>query len=163
MLPDLFQSIRLDGQNALEHVQAAQDLTVKNSAGEGLLHEAIAAGNMPVLEHLLQAGLDVNCQDSRGQTPLHFAAAYQNRAAARMLLDRGGDLSLADLSGNTPLWTAVFNARGKHEVVELLIERGAGPYSQFENRRGKTPLGFARLVGDQVLVDMLQADFAAGT
>jgi ankyrin repeat protein len=160
MSVDLFQVIRTLGKAAVDTLVAAPDLSIRNMAGETLLHEAIASNNMPAFECLLRAGLDANAADSIGQTPLHFAAAYQNCHAAKHILVQGGDVGLRDRYGNTALWSAVFNAKGKYGVVALLLENGAGRQAEAENMRGKSPLGFARLVGDQEMIRMLEAAIA---
>jgi len=45
---------------------------------------------------------------------------------ARLLLDSGASIDSRDANGNTPLSTAVFNSRGRGELIELLRQRGAG-------------------------------------
>jgi ankyrin repeat protein len=48
--------------------------------------------------------------------------------------------------GNTPLFVAVFNSRGRGDLIRLLRASGADPRK--ENVHGQTPLGLARLIGN---------------
>jgi ankyrin repeat protein len=101
--------------------------------------------------------VDVNAQTTTGSTPLHYAAAHSNTNAARLILSHGGDVTIADKHGNTPLWTAVFNARGKYELVELLLQHGAAQVATRKNLHGKSPLDFATQIGDAHLMQLLQS------
>lgn len=48
--------------------------------------------------------------------------------------------------GNTPLFVAVFNSKGRGDLISLLRERGADPLKA--NKSGQTPAGLARLIGN---------------
>jgi ankyrin repeat protein len=48
--------------------------------------------------------------------------------------------------GNTPLWDAVFNSKGRGELIELLRAAGADP--RYANAAGQTPLSLARLIAN---------------
>ncbi|MBC7450562.1 MAG: hypothetical protein H7259_03640, partial [Cytophagales bacterium] len=61
---------------------------------------------------------------------------------AKMLLNSGIEVDAHDIYGNTSLWTALHQARltgGKYDVVELLLQHGADPYSK--NRVGEILVG----------------------
>jgi ankyrin repeat protein len=77
---------------------------------------------------------------------LHFAAQEGSVEVARLLLSGGADVDSVDEHGNTPLMTAVFESRGRGDVIELLRANGADPRKG--NARGQTPVGLARLIAN---------------
>lgn len=62
---------------------------------------------------------------SHSERPLVRAAGAGDVATVRTLLDRGDDPGQRDVEENTPLGCAI--PRGRDEVVELLVSRGADP------------------------------------
>lgn len=63
-----------------------------------------------------------------------------------MLLKHGALVDLINQFGNTPLFVAVFNSRGKGAMIKLLRRYGADPDKA--NNHGQTPIGLARLIGN---------------
>jgi ankyrin repeat protein len=49
-----------------------------------------------------------------------------DRGALRALLEHGADPNRTNAHGNTPLFTAVFNSRGRGDLITMLREHGAG-------------------------------------
>lgn len=121
-------------------------MSAPDKFGRAPLHYAAACDDLPGVLDALKAGVDPDAQDSRGWVPLHFAAQEGCLAAARALLDHGAAIDVVDVHGNTPLWVAVFNSRGRGDVIQLLRERGADPWHT--NGSGQTPVGLARLIGN---------------
>jgi uncharacterized protein len=154
---DVFQIVRRDGIETLRSVISSSEISKRTDGNRTLLHVALAYGRPPefVIE-LVRLGADVNAVDSTGETPLHYAAVHGRITEAEILLKSGGNLSITDKHGNTPLWAAVFNARGAYELVRLLMAHGGGNYVDKKNRHGKSPLDFARQIGDQTLVAILE-------
>lgn len=54
------------------------------------------------------------------------------------------------------LWTAVFNAKGKYNIVKILKESGADSFSK--NEAGRSPLDFAIQINDKDLCQILVGD-----
>jgi len=79
-------------------------------------------------------------------TPLHLACQEGATAAASLLLDAGANVDQPNKHGNTPLFVAVFNSRGRGDVIRLLRSRGANPL--YVNKAGQTPLGLAQTIGN---------------
>lgn len=75
-----------------------------------------------------------------------MACQQGSAAAARALLDVGASVDSVNAFGNTPLFVAVFNSRGRGDLIELLRERRADP--RIANNAGQTPVGLARLIGN---------------
>ena len=84
------------------------------------------------------------CRD--GFAPLHFARQEGPLEVLRLLLDRGAAVDAVNRFGNTPRFVAVFNSRGRGDVIASLRERGADPLEA--NHAGQTPLGLARLIAN---------------
>ena len=114
--------------------------------GRSALHYAANEGNILAVRELLEAGSDPGLPDRHGWTPLHFAAQASSADVAAALLDAGVDVDARDEHGITPLFRAVFNSRGRGDVIELLRARGANPFAA--NTHGRTPVGLARLVAN---------------
>ena len=115
--------------------------------GSGLpLHDAVMDGALARLDDLLIGGSAPDAQDAQGFTALHLAAQEHSVAAASALLSWGAAVDAENGFGNTPLFVAVFNSRGRGELIELLQAAGADPHHA--NASGQTPLGLARLIGN---------------
>lgn len=115
-------------------------------AGRTELHYAALAGDSVQVRELAHAGQSVDSQDKQGFTPLHLAAQEYCVDAAESLLALGAQVDLENGFGNTPLFVAVFNSRGRGEMIALLRSHGADP--THANRSGQSPVGLARLIGN---------------
>lgn len=124
---DVVYAIR---QGKTEEV-AALLLVIGLDAGDGYLRTALIwatfYGDVDILRWLLQQGADIDRQDRNGYCALHFAGQEKQLVCAALLLEHGASLELADRHGNTPLWTAIFNAKGDCQLVNLYLEHGANP------------------------------------
>lgn len=115
-------------------------------AGRSELHYAVADRNLERVKELIRKGMSVNLADRNGWTPLHFAAQNYDEGIARLLLDSGASVDPRDANGNTPLSTAVFNSRGRGELIGLLRQRGAAATSM--NKFGVSPVSLARTIAN---------------
>lgn len=116
------------------------------SGGRSPLHYAAISNDVIAAQARLAAGDDPNHQDGQGFTPLHFAAQQWSIEVARLLLDHGAEVDQLNRHGNSPLFVAVFNSKGRGELIALLRERGADPHQA--NTSGQTPVALARLIGN---------------
>jgi uncharacterized protein len=116
------------------------------AGGRTELHLAAVENELDKVRALIDSGADVNARDQDGFTPLHLAAQEYAVAIARLLVDSGAEVDAFNRYGNTPLFTAVFNSRGRGEVIELLRAAGADPARA--NAAGQTPVGLARLIAN---------------
>ena len=121
------------------------DPNTPNDEGRPPLVSALLGGSLPLLDLLLDAHADVNARDPHGWTPLHFAAQEVLPQMAARLLERGADVNAQDEEGNTPLARAVFFARGRGNVVQLLRQHGAK--DDLPNLAGETPRQLAQRLG----------------
>jgi ankyrin repeat protein len=122
------------------------DLNAKDRDGRTALMHAVIGDKNELIDLLIKNGADVNAQDNDGFSPLHFAAQDFRTKAAGFLLRAGAQVNLCDKYGNTPLWRAVFNSRGRGEVIRLLLEHGADRL--LKNKSGKTPVDLANNIGN---------------
>lgn len=129
-------------------------LNKKSSNGSGLLHYAISGNNFDISSFLLDEGININMTNVDGQTGLHLICVNQDLKVATELLKRGIDINIKDKYGNSALWTAVFNCKGKnYEMVETLMNYH--PDILNKNIAGRSPLDFAKQVGNERLINIL--------
>ena len=114
--------------------------------GRTALHCAVVDGLVERVRSLLADGADVNAHDKAGWTPLHFAVQRHWLEIATLLVEHKANIEAQDAHGNTPLSNAVFDSRGRGEMIELLRSAGADPTRQ--NRHGVSPLSLARSIGN---------------
>jgi ankyrin repeat protein len=120
------------------------------------LHFACGAGQLAVLEVLLEKGAAWDAVDERSLTALHEVSARSGSVeVARRLLELGCAVDALDCLGQTPLMLAL--AYKRTALASLLVAHGASPHA-----RGPlefTPLHLAALRG---LEDLVAALLAAG-
>ncbi len=114
--------------------------------GRTELHYAAADGDAATVRTLLSAGCSPRATDDNGWTPLHFAVQAWSPEVCVSLLDAGAPVDSRDIHGNTPLGKAVFESRGRGEIINLLRARGADPF--LENGHGVSPLDLAHTIAN---------------
>lgn len=112
--------------------------------GRSPLHYAASDRDLATVQKLLVAGANPGAPDDDRWTPLHFAAQEYAPDVCAALLAAGAPVDAHEVHGNTPLWTAVFNSRGRGEVITLLRAHGADPHCA--NRSGVSPVSLARTI-----------------
>ena len=150
---DIFRAVRRGKRDVYEANISHFDINIRAEDGQSLLHKAVANAQTEIALDLLERSIDVNIADKNGQTALHYIGFYPNVDLARRILESGGKLEIKDSHGNTALWYAVFNARGKYELVALFIKHGADPSSK--NNSGRSPYDFALQIKDEHLKKLL--------
>lgn len=87
--------------------------------------EAVATGNLPLLELLLAFGLDADLADRRGSSLLAHAVRRQDDGMIAALLGHGADANAAIAPGVSYLAYAA--GRGDVRLAERLLDHGADP------------------------------------
>ena len=118
--------------------------TLIDRDGRTALHYAALENNIAEVQRLIEAGLAVDAADKLGWTALHFASQEYSLGAATVLIEHGAPVESQDSHGNTPLAKAVFNSKGRGELIALLRKSGAEPHHK--NMHGVSPLSLARSI-----------------
>ncbi len=126
------------------------------------LIEFAAAGDLEVVDLLIQAEIPISGRDSYGSTALMAAAEAGEVDVAKYLIDRGADPNLgARGSWETPLMLAT--VRNREEMVRLLIDSGASVGFRDQDS-GVTPLMMAAVEGHRVIsAELIAAGADVGT
>ena len=92
---ELFEYLIGQGSNPLR----------EDNRGCNSLHYAARAGNVILIERLLELGVNINATDHNGWSPLHWAVSHREESANvfRLLLQYGCDQSVKDKQGRTAL------------------------------------------------------------
>jgi ankyrin repeat protein len=114
--------------------------------GRTELHHAASDGDSERVVDLLARGLGPGTPDDDGWTPLHAAVQAWSLPCCVILLDAGAPVDARDANGNTPLSGAVFESRGRGDLIKLLRGRGADP--TLKNNHGVSPLSLARTIAN---------------
>jgi uncharacterized protein len=122
------------------------DANAADSDGRTALHHAAINGDVEAVLFLLDTGAHVDVADANGWTALHFAARDYHVEVARVLLNAGASVDAEDAHGNTPLFRAVFESRGRGEMILLLRTQGAD--ASHPNRHGSSPLALANTIAN---------------
>jgi ankyrin repeat protein len=112
-----------------------------------LLHHAILSNNIEIVNWLIENNIDINCKDKNGWTPLHFAIQNHNIELVNILLKNNSIIiDNPDNYGNTPLWRAVYESKGRSEIIELLLSKGANP--DLKNYYDISPIDLAKSISN---------------
>ncbi len=121
--------------------------------GRTPLSNAIIGENPEIVKLLLRAGVNVGTTDKQGFTPLHHAAQRHSVAIVCLLLTAGAAVDSKDFFGNTPLFRAVFESRGRGEVVKSLLDVGADQH--VKNNSGVSPRDLAASIANFEVLSLL--------
>ena len=102
---------------------------------------------------MLDGGMPVDSFDGYGLTALQYAARYNRTDVIHELLQRGADVNKRNrYDGLTALhWSAMNN---RTNAIRLLLENGAS--TTIKDKKGRTPIDFAREYNSQEALLLLQ-------
>ncbi|GKT65315.1 ankyrin repeat protein [Colletotrichum tofieldiae] len=120
-------------------------LNQQDALGRTPLAWAAAQAKPGMARQLLEAGAVSDIVDKHGKTALHWACAAKAIEIVELLLNHGAPIEVRDIIGRTPIWEAA-HAPDSHEVLALLIERGAEIDSR-DDFYARTPLHLATYQG----------------
>ncbi|XP_039199372.1 ankyrin repeat, SAM and basic leucine zipper domain-containing protein 1 isoform X1 [Crotalus tigris] len=120
-----------------------------------IFKKALTAGNVSVIEELLNTGINVESSLKFGWTPLMYAASVANVELMYLLLSRGANASFE--KDDYSVLMAACTASGSEEQilksVELLLSRNANPNAACKKKM--TPLMYAAREGQSQVVALL--------
>ncbi|MEZ6234675.1 MAG: ankyrin repeat domain-containing protein [Phycisphaerales bacterium] len=138
--------LRRDLEGFERDLAAGADLEERDRDGRTPLMNATGYRLPHIVSALISRGANVNAQDRRGWTALHFTAQEYEPALATLLIQNGASVDLADAHGNTPLSTAVFECRGRGEMIAMLLRAGAN--KDLPNAHGVSPASLAATIAN---------------
>ena len=135
--PEVLESRDRDGLTLLHYAAFGGDAGLINylvdkgaklepaNSQETPLHLAAQNDRSEAVAALIKKGAPLETRDDYSRTALILCARERGQSAsARILLNAGADINAADKYGDTALSLAAW--RGKLEVVDLLLDKGAG-------------------------------------
>ncbi len=109
------------------------NVDIQDNDGRTVIHKAVIANNLVVVEKLLTKKADLSIRDVHGRTALHHTQWHGNYKIARWLIAAGADMNLSDNSGFTLLnYAAIF---GHTKLVVALIASGVLMYNRNPKNR----------------------------
>jgi len=139
------------GSNARGSGNAGGSMGGPSMAGATPFWIAAKAGNVEVMQLLVDSGADPSLATNRKTTPLMAAAGVgggtgntpvlESKAleAVRLCLELGNDINAANVDGATALHGAAFRGpQGEDALIQFLVDKGAKV--NVRDKRGWTPL-----------------------
>jgi len=127
-------------------IESGENINIQDKDKRTPLIHAVIDNNLEIIKILIESGVDVNFQDSLGYASLHYSAQNYLIDVAKVLLENKAVVDIKDIYGNTPLFKAVFNSKGRGEVISLLLSFGAD--MNLQNNSGVSPLQLANTIGN---------------
>jgi ankyrin repeat protein len=143
-----------DLREVIQAVAQGAHIDALDREGRTPLFYAVMDADLMIAAELIRHGADVNAQDRRQKSPLHFAVSTHQPEIAEPLLKSGANVDAQDVHGNTPLCDAVFESKGRGEIIKLLLARGAD--KTLKNKHGVSPEDLAKSIGNYDISPFLE-------
>jgi uncharacterized protein len=101
-----------------------------------LLHDAVAAGDLPAVRTAIESGADFDSRNEAGETPLLVAVQKNQIEIAKALIEAGANINAQAANRDTPWLLA--GASGRTELIRAMIPKG--PDFSIRNRYGGNAL-----------------------
>ena len=138
----------------IEAISSGENVDALDREGRSPLFYAAKDGDLSIVSELIRRGARVNAQDTNLETPLHFAAREFRLNVAKQLIENGANVNAQDAHGNTALSRAVFESRGRGEMIALLLSAGAD--KALKNKHGVSPFDLAKSIGNYEIATFLR-------
>lgn len=140
------QALRNNDIAVIMSISKDLDLNIVDSDGETLLWKAVQRKEIGVVKALVNAGANINIPDKAGWTPLHIAVMNQDVNMVEVLLRCNPEINAQNKYGNTAIWIAVYYAKGRDNIINLLLDAGADPYQK--NNTGINAIQLAQAIAN---------------
>lgn len=104
------------------------NVDAQDNEGRTVIHKAVIANDITVVEKLLTKRANLNIKDQHGRTALHHTQWRGNHQIARWLIAAGSDINQPDSSGFTILNYAAILGHAK--LIMLLLSAGVLMYNR---------------------------------
>jgi len=144
----------MDNLSALQSLQNVGIDYYFSGTGNYLIHEAVKAGAIKILNYLASKGADLNAVSKDEETALTLGAELGRHDALCIILQQGRgkvDINYPNRLGFTALQIAV--KKGHKDLVSLLVEQGAD--IEVTTALGDSLLRMAQRAGHQEIVMLL--------
>jgi ankyrin repeat protein len=109
------------------------NVDIQDNDGRTVIHKAVIANDLIVVEKLLTKKADLTLRDIHGRTALHHTQWHGNYKIARWLIAAGADMNQPDNAGFTLLnYAAIF---GHARLVVALVASGVLMYNRNSKNR----------------------------
>jgi len=123
------------------------DMNTRDEDGRTALMHAATEGLAEMVNVLIAGGASVNLVDrENGQAALHFASQGWHIEVVKKLINSNAQVDVVDKFGNSPLWRAVFESKGRGEVIKMLLDAGAD--KNLANLKGTSPLILSKRISN---------------
>ncbi|ULO07116.1 ankyrin repeat domain-containing protein [Paenibacillus sp. 19GGS1-52] len=129
-----------------QQLESGENINIVDEDGRTALIHAVIDNLTEITKFLIERGANVDAQDNLGYTPLHYASQNYLPEVVKQLLDNKANVDVKDSHGNTPLFRAVFNSRGRGEVILLLLSFGADAHKK--NNHDLSPIELAKTISN---------------
>ncbi|HEV2679147.1 MAG TPA: ankyrin repeat domain-containing protein [Rhodanobacter sp.] len=137
-------------------IKQGGEVDALDQEGRTPLFYAAQNGDNAIAVELIEHGANLNAQDKNLETPLHFAARAYQFELAELLLKKGAHVDTTDDQGNTPLSRAVYDSKGRDQVIKLLLSFGAN--KALSNKHGVSPETLAQTIGNYDISPFLKGN-----
>ncbi|MGL9761743.1 MAG: ankyrin repeat domain-containing protein [Wolbachia sp.] len=119
------------------------------------LHWAAFEDRLEIARFLIKKGADINAADKGpyGKKPVHVAIENNSKDIIGFLLSKGVSINDTDKQGYTPLHYAAW--RGRLEIAELLVDKGASINAADASTAGKKPIHVAAENNSKSIIEFL--------
>lgn len=138
----------------LDAVEQGWNVDEPDKLGRTALFYAAQDGDLELANALLECGANVNARDKKFETPLYFAIRSFQPEMVRNLIENGGAVNARDIEGNSPLLEAVFESKGRGQIIEMLLSFGADKNQK--NKHGVSPVDLAGSIANYNLMPFLE-------
>lgn len=104
-------------------LEKGADINSQNSVGDTALIKAIETNNKQAFNFLMSINVDLEIANDFGVTALMAACTMVDDHYALKLLQNNAEINKQSVAKSSPLLNAI--SREKHEVVDIMIEKGA--------------------------------------